>query len=138
MKNCVWDKKKKKEWEREAKHQKIGMIDPNCACFRIPFRLFQLQLQYSLEIKWALGDRGNWTLLILKVDGCSSSYNFFFYWYFPSRSVPIGSNLFLLCLQFAMNTTLNSTLFLPNADKFVCGILPKLPTKTVTYYHFCL
>ncbi|KAA8533846.1 hypothetical protein F0562_031363 [Nyssa sinensis] len=39
----------------------------------------------------------------------------------------------ILVSKFLLNSTLDSSPFLPNADKFVCSVLPESPSRSVTY-----
>ncbi|KAK3040082.1 hypothetical protein RJ639_027808 [Escallonia herrerae] len=49
------------------------------------------------------------------------------------ESLSFDPSLYMLCIQFVMSNTTNSAPFLPNADKFICSVLPESPTKSVTY-----
>lgn len=50
----------------------------------------------------------------------------------PNKWIPLSSFCFML-LQFLMKADRNTSLFLPEADRFVCSVLPESPTKSVQY-----
>ncbi|KAH7840362.1 hypothetical protein Vadar_015943 [Vaccinium darrowii] len=44
-----------------------------------------------------------------------------------------NAGIAVLSSKFMMNPTLNSSLFVPDADSFVCSVLPESPTRTIEY-----